>query len=191
MYVGIYLETSSTFTLERNLIIVKQTEIADSGSLIKKLKSLLIKGFKDTLAVTYGSKCIVGIYTSDTSFNTLVNHAPVTFFMVVNNCRNILTVESYIDCPKIDSIHKMRFDYKGLRLICPNDLTINQICDIEEQFWKSTTNRADTIKLLREFDANATIKWYNLTSTLRDRCRKHIRRKIINILADNAKSTNV
>ncbi len=195
MYAGIYIETLMNYTRVRSLMVVEQIDLTpakgtESGTtiytLLKKLKPLLLDGFANRLSSYRGQISSIGIYVSDVGFNTFTNYTGETFFMV-SKSSDIFTVQSDTVFPTIDDIYKMDFNNNETRRIFSNDQTINAICDIERDFWASTKNRADTIKLLKQFEPDYAIKWYNWTSTLKRLCRKHMRHKIINILAKDIK----
>jgi len=189
MYIGIYVESSMNYRSNSHLMVVEQVKITSKDSkyaLLKTLKSLLLDGFKNQLASYKGQTSNVGVYVSDVSYNTHTNYGAETFFMVVKFSR-LLNVMEDTSFPNINDLNKMDFSYDETRQIFPEDPTINAICDIELNFWESTKTRANTIKLLNEFNPNSTIKWYNWTGTLKERCRKHMRHKIINILSKDIK----
>jgi hypothetical protein len=189
MYIGIYVESSMNYRSNSDLMVVEQVEITSKDSkysLLKTLKSLLFDGFSNRLASYKGQTSNVGVYISDVSYNTHTNYGAETFFMVVKFSR-LLTVMEDTSFPNINDLNKMGFSYDETRKIFHEDPTINAICDIERNFWESTKTRSSTIKLLKEFEPISTIKWYNWTGTLKERCRKHMRRKIINILAKDIK----
>jgi hypothetical protein len=170
-------------------MVVEQVEITSKNSkyaLIKTLKSLLLDGFSNQLATYRGQTSKVGMYVSEVSFNTHTNYGAETFYMVVkSSC--LMTVMEDTNFPNINDLNKIDFSYDETRQIFHEDPTINAICDVERNFWASTKTRSNTIKLLKEFVPVSTIKWYNWTGTLKERCRKHIRHKIINILAKDIK----
>lgn len=173
-----------------NLMVVEQVEITSKDSkyaLLKRLKPLLLDGFRNRLASYKGQTSNVGVYVSDVSYNTHTNYGVETFFMVVKFFSRLLNVMEDTSFPNINDLNKIDFIYDETRQIFPEDPTINAICDIERNFWESTKTRSSTIKLLKEFEPISTIKWYNWTGTLKERCRKHMRRKIINILAKDIK----
>jgi hypothetical protein len=189
MYIGIYVETSMHYRANSDLMVVEQVEITSKDSkyaLLKRLKPLLLDGFSNRLASYKGQTSNVGVYISDVSYNTHTNYGAETFFMVVKFSR-LLNVMDDASFPNINDLNKMDFSYDETRKIFPEDPTINAICDIERNFWEWTNTRSNTIKLLKEFDPISTIKWYSWTGTLKERCRKHMRRKIINILAKDIK----
>lgn len=189
MYIGIYVETSMHYRANSDLMVVEQVEITSKDSkyaLLKRLKPLLFDGFSNQLASYKGQTSNVGVYVSDVSYNTHTNYGAETFFMVVKFSRLLNVMEDTM-FPNINDLNKMDFSYDETRKIFHEDPTINAICDIERNFWESTKTRSSTIKLLKEFEPVSTIKWYNWTGTLKERCRKHMRRKIINILAKDIK----
>jgi hypothetical protein len=176
------------YTYDKSLTIVEQIELTPGSiyTLLKPLKQQLFNGFTNNLSIYNGESSSIGIYTSDKCFKPDTNYTPETFFMVVKQS-HIFTVHCDIFFPNINDLDKMEFSYDETRQIFHKDPTINAICDIERNFWASVKTRTDTIKLLKEFDPVSTIKWYNFTSTLKQRCSKHMRRMIINILARDIK----
>lgn len=195
MYSGIYIETMMSYTYERSLMVLEQIETTPAKgtesrstiyALLKTLKQLIFDGFANKLSKYTGQSSSVGLYISDMCFKPGTNYTPQTFFTVVKY-NHVLTVHSDTVFSKIDDIDKIDFSYDKTCKIFENDPTIKTICDIERNFWKSTKTRADTIKLLKEFEPVSTIKWYNFTRTLKQRCRRNIRHKIINILAKDIK----
>ena len=190
MYAGIYIETiiETIMTHDRSLMVVEQINLTQGSiyALLKKLKPLLLDGFANRLSSYTGQISSIGIYVSDVGFNTFTNYTAETFF-VVTKSSHIFTVQSDTVYPNIDDIYKMYFSRNETRKIFSNDAAINAICDIERDFWASTKTRTEAIKLLKQFEPNCKIKWYNWTGTIKRLCRKHMRRKIINTLAKDIK----
>lgn len=188
MYVGIYIETIMSYTYDKGLMVVEQIELTPGSiyTLLKPLKQLLFNGFTNNLSTYNGQSSSIGIYTSDKCFKPGTNYTPETFFMVVKSS-HIFTVHSDSVFPNINDLDKMVFSYAETRKIFHEDPTINAICDIERNFWESIKTRSVSIKLLKQFMPDYKIKWYNMTRTIKRICRKHMRRKIINILAKDIK----
>ena len=188
MHAGIYIETITTYTCDRSIMVVEQIDITKCSIyvLLKKLKPLLLDGFANRLSTFTGQTISIGIYVNDVGFNTFTNYTAETFFVVVKSS-HVFTVKADTVFPTIDDIYKMDFSHNETRKIFSNDPTINSICDIERDFWASTRTRTEAIKLLKQFAPDCKIKWYNMTGTIKRLCRKYMRRKIINTLAKDIK----
>lgn len=186
MYAGIYIETAMNNT--HSLLVFDQIEIIKGNMtpLLQSLKQLLMDGFTNSLS-KYNSQSIeIGVYVSNNSFNTFTNYSPDSFFSIVK-FSTILKIIDDSSIPNIDSPYKIIFNHTETRLIFNNDTTISSICDIEADYLESTKTRLDTIKFLKKIKPEVTVKWYNMTRTIKIICRRHIRRKIINILAKDIK----
>ena len=191
MYAGIYIESVLSYSHQSSLMVIEQieltTDVKDSMyALLKKLKSLLLEGFANRLSTFRGQASTIGIYVSDVGFKTFTNYTSETFYIVVKSS-DVFTVQADTVYPNIDDIYKMEFSHNETRKIFSNDPTINAICDIERDFWESTRTRTEAIKLLKQFEPDCKIKWYNMTGTIKRLCRKYMRRKIINTLAKDIK----
>lgn len=190
MYAGIYIETRLSNSGQRSLMVVEQIETAKGTieKLLKKLKPLLLEGFTNKLAKYYDQSSTIGVYVSDASFNTFTNYSAETFFAVVK-FSDLLSVRADSLFPSI-YIDKMHFSYDETRRVFNGDKTINAICDVEHDFCKSTKSRAETIQLLKQYQPDCAIKWYNTTSSLSRKCRRYSIQKIIDILTQHNISQN-
>ena len=186
MYAGIYIKTFMNYT--HSLIVFDQTEIikGNMSPLLQSLKPLLMDGFTNSLS-KYNSQSIeIGVYLSNNSFNTFTIYSPEIFFSIVKFI-SILKVSDDSSIPNIDSPYKIIFNHTETRLIFNNDPTISSICDIEANYLESTKTRLDIIKFLKQINPQVVVKWYNMTRTIKIICRRHIRHKIIDVLAKDIK----